>query len=130
MQPAIRAAIDPTDKSMPPEMMTKVMPTAMMPMKAVRVSTFIRLSSVAKSPLSKVPAMHSDNRPSTGPKPLMRAPSLAMRAPVETVVSVRAGCMGNQLLFGQVVSRQGGLQGAGAHHRDSVAQANQFDQFR
>lgn len=103
------------------------MPTAMMPMKAVRVSTFIRLSKVAKSPLSKVPAMHSDNKPSTGPKPLMRAPN---RAIGDTVVSVRAGCMGNQLLFGQVVSRQGGLQGAGAHHRDSVAQADQFDQFR
>src|SRR5450830_99938 len=127
MQPAIRAAIDPTDKSMPPEMMTKVMPTAMMPIKAVRVSTFIRLSRVAKSPLSKVPAMHRASKPSTGPKPLMRAPKLARG---DMLVSVRAGCMGNQLLFGQVVSRQGGLQGAGAHHRDSVAQANQFDQFR
>ena len=41
---AISAAIDPTDKSMPPEMITKHMPTAMMPMKAVRVSTFITLS--------------------------------------------------------------------------------------
>jgi len=43
-EPAISAAIDPTDKSMPPEMITKHMPTAMMPIKAVRVSTFITLS--------------------------------------------------------------------------------------
>ncbi len=50
--PAMSAAIEPTDRSMPPEMITKHMPTAMMPMKAVRVSTFIALSSVAKSPLS------------------------------------------------------------------------------
>ena len=43
-EPAISAAMEPTDRSMPPEMMTKHMPTAMMPMKAVRVSTFITLS--------------------------------------------------------------------------------------
>ena len=123
--------MDPTDRSIPPEMMTKVMPTAMMPMKAVRVSTFIRLSRVAKSPLSKVPAMHRDNKPSTGPKPLMRAPKRATAVAIgDMVVSVRAGCMGNQLLFGQVVCGQGGLQGAGAHHRHAVAQADQFDQFR
>ena len=42
--PAISAAIEPTERSMPPEMMTKHMPTAMMPMKAVRVSTFMALS--------------------------------------------------------------------------------------
>jgi hypothetical protein len=67
--PAMSAAIEPTERSMPPEMMTKHMPTAMMPMKAVRVSTFITLSSVAKSPLSAVPAMHSTTSPSNGPKP-------------------------------------------------------------
>ena len=67
MQPAMSAAMEPTERSMPPEMMTKHMPTAMMPMKAVRVSTFIALSQVAKSGLSKVPAMHSNTRPTMGP---------------------------------------------------------------
>ena len=71
--PAISAAIEPTDRSMPPEMITKHMPTAMMPMKAVRVSTFIALSSVAKSLLSSVPAMHSSTRPMTGPMPCRRS---------------------------------------------------------
>src|SRR5450830_2104599 len=126
MQPAIRAAIEPTDRSMPPEIITNVMPTAMMPIKAVRVSTFIILSMVAKSPLSKVPAMHRASKPSTGPKPLMRAPSLTRDV---TVVSVRAGCMGNQLLFSQVLGAERGLQTACAHHRDAVAQADQFNQF-
>jgi hypothetical protein len=67
MQPAISAAIEPTDRSMPPEMMTKHIPTAMMPMKAVRVSTFMALSTVAKSALRSAPAMHSSTRPTTGP---------------------------------------------------------------
>src|ERR1700745_2213028 len=63
MLPAISAAIDPTDRSMPPEMITNVMPTAMIPMNDVRVSTFIMLSTVAKSRLSSVPAMHRTIRP-------------------------------------------------------------------
>jgi hypothetical protein len=41
---------------MPPETITNVMPTAMMPMKAVRVSTFIMLSMVAKSGFSRAAA--------------------------------------------------------------------------
>ena len=56
-------------RSMPPEMMTKHMPTAMMPIKAVRVSTFIALSKVAKSGLSRVPATHSSARLAIGPIP-------------------------------------------------------------
>ncbi len=43
ISPAMKAAIDPTERSMPPEVMTKVMPTAMMPMKAERASTFVTL---------------------------------------------------------------------------------------
>ena len=42
--PVINAAMEPTDKSMQPEIITKHMPTAMMPIKAVRVSTFMMLS--------------------------------------------------------------------------------------
>ena len=41
--PAITAAIEPTDRSSPPEVITKVAPMAMMPMKEVRASTLVRL---------------------------------------------------------------------------------------
>ena len=71
--PAISAAIEPTDRSMPPLTITKHMPTAMMPMKAVRVSTFIALSIVAKSWFSAKPVMHSTTSPTTGPSPCRRA---------------------------------------------------------
>jgi hypothetical protein len=37
--------------------------------------------------------------------------------------------MGDQLLFGQAVVRQRGLQPAGAHHRDAVRQADQLHQL-
>ncbi len=49
------------------------MPTAMMPMNAVRVSTFIALSIVAKSWFSAKPAMHRTTRPTTGPSAPTRA---------------------------------------------------------
>ncbi len=44
ISPATKAAIDPTDRSSPPAVMTKVMPTAMMPMKADRAATLVRLA--------------------------------------------------------------------------------------
>ena len=69
VQPAISAAIDPTDRSMPPDTITKHMPTEMMPIKAVRVSTFMALSSVAKFGFSSTPAMHSNTKPTMGPAP-------------------------------------------------------------
>ena len=40
---ATKAAIEPTERSMPPAVMTNVMPTAMMPMKADRASTLVTL---------------------------------------------------------------------------------------
>ena len=91
--PAISAAIDPTERSMPPEMITKHMPTAMMPIKAVRVSTFMPLSKVAKSRLSSVPATHSSARPAIGPIPCRRAhhdrPAVAPAVPR---AGVSGGC--------------------------------------
>ena len=44
ISPATKAAIDPTDRSSPPAVMTKVMPIAMMPMKADRASTLVMLA--------------------------------------------------------------------------------------
>ena len=46
--PAMNAAIEPTERSSPPEVMTKVMPTAIMPMKAERASTLVMLPAERK----------------------------------------------------------------------------------
>ncbi len=127
MLPAISAAIDPTDRSMPPEMITKVMPTAMMPMNEVRVSTFIRLSSVAKSRLSSVPTMHNTISPTSGPSAYRRCAKRNARP--DWTASVGAGRMGDQLLFGQMLERERGLQASRAHHGNAVTQADQLDQF-
>src|SRR6476659_872925 len=147
--PAISAAIEPTERSMPPEMMTKHMPTAMMPINAVRVSTFMALSKVAKSGLSSVPATHSSARPATGPIPCRRAAhdrtAAAPAAPgVGALVVSGCGvggvfggsrcivcscCKRNQCLFAQVFGIERGLQATRPHHGDAVAQADQFNQL-
>src|ERR1700682_3430985 len=126
MLPAISAAIDPTDRSMPPEMITNVMPTAMIPINDVRVSTFIMLSTVAKSRFSSVPATHSTIRPASGPSPCSRCASRNARP--AGAVSVGAGRMGDQLLFGQMVEAECRLQLAAAHDDDAMAEADQLDQ--
>src|ERR1700743_3857130 len=134
--PAISAAIEPTDRSMPPLMITKHMPTAMMPMNDVRVSTFIALSTVAKSWFSAKTATHSASRPTTGPSPCRRVHAWRARVTPRSRVlagagaSVESGGVGNQGLFGELVRRQRGLQRAGAHHGDAVADADQLDQIR
>src|ERR1700722_11746883 len=127
MLPAINAAIDPTDRSMPPEIITNVSPTAMMPMNEGRVSTFIRLSTVAKSWLSKVPVMHSTRRPTSGPSPY-RWCARRMARP-DWAASVGGGRMSDHLLFGQVIEIERGLQASRAHHGDAMAQSDQLNQF-
>src|SRR4051812_38579654 len=123
--PAISAAIEPTDRSMPPETITKVMPTAMMPMKAVRVSTFIMLSMVAKSGFSSAPAMHSRTSARTGPMPF----KCCRPAMEKAGLVVGVGCMGNQVFFCKLVRAEHGLQAAAVQHRHAVGQADQFDEF-
>src|SRR5450755_2334965 len=145
--PAISAAIEPTDRSMPPPMITKLMPIAMIPMNAVRVSTFMALSQVAKPGLSKVPAMQSAIRPTSGPRLCARclhAFDLAARrapasggaigamgaSPAATGVLVGAGRMGDQSLFGQSVGIERRLDLAGAHDHHPMAKPDQLDQLR
>src|SRR5690349_21269219 len=128
MLPAMSAAIEPTDRSMPPEMMTKVIPTAMMPMNDVRVSTFIALSTVAKSPLSKVPPIHSAISPMSGPTPNMKRATVERRLSL-SVSSVCAGRMRDQPLFSQKIHAERRDELARAHHADAMAQADQLDQL-
>src|SRR5690349_17446152 len=127
MLPAINAAIDPTERSIPPEMITNVIPTAMIPMNDVRVSTFIMLSTVAKSRFSSVPAMHNTISPASGPSPCNRC-AIRIARPAGAV-SVCAGRMCDQLLFSQMVEAERRLQAPRAHHRDAMAQPDQLDQF-
>ena len=43
IMPAMKAAIEPTDRSSPPEVITKVAPMAMMPMNEARATMLVRL---------------------------------------------------------------------------------------
>ena len=49
ISPAMKAAIDPTERSSPPAVITKVMPTAMMPKKALSVS-MLQITRVEANP--------------------------------------------------------------------------------
>ena len=53
MTPAITAAIDPTDRSIPPAVITNVAPTAIIPMNADRVSKLVILPSLKKAVFSE-----------------------------------------------------------------------------
>ena len=64
--PATSAAMEPTERSSPPPEITKVAPTAMMAMKAERVTTFMRLETVRKSGLMREPATTSTKRAMNG----------------------------------------------------------------
>ena len=66
--PARKAAIEPTDRSSPPWVMTKVMPTAISPMKAERASTFDRFTGARKAGFSRAPRMNSPTRATRGPR--------------------------------------------------------------
>ena len=75
MMPVTKAVIEPTDRSSPPEEMTKVAPTAMMAMKAERVTTLVTLVADRKSGLISTPTMARMARAMKGPMStqLMRA---------------------------------------------------------
>ena len=66
IMPAVSAAMEPTERSSPPPAITKVAPTAMMAMKAERVTTFSRFDAVRKSGLMSAPAIDQHDQRDEG----------------------------------------------------------------
>ncbi|GAA6190351.1 hypothetical protein NBRC116597_02700 [Phaeobacter sp. NW0010-22] len=67
ISPAIKAAIDPTDKSKPPAVITKVMPTAMIPIKAERARTLVILAALRKLEFNIAPMINKTTKAIMGP---------------------------------------------------------------
>ncbi len=67
MQPEIKAAIEPTERSIPPVVMTKVAPTATMPIKELRASILLRFPALRKASLTKIPIIKMATRAINGP---------------------------------------------------------------
>src|SRR5690554_3358923 len=67
MMPVTKAIIDPTDRSRHPDEMTKVAPTAIMAMKADRVTTFEMFVSVAKFEFTSMPTSNTIPSAMKGP---------------------------------------------------------------
>src|SRR5690606_33361938 len=113
--------------------------TEIMPMNAVRVSTFMMLSMSAKLLFNSVPAMHSSTRPTMGPSACRRPrhegtvcrparpPACAAGTSGRLLCS---GCMSNQLLLVQLFRLEHSLQMSRAHHRHAVAQADKLHELR
>ena len=67
INPAMKAAIEPTERSSPPAVMTKVMPTAMIPMKADLANTFVMLAIDRKFSFIPAPMATSTRSATIGP---------------------------------------------------------------
>lgn len=78
MIPVTKAIIEPTDRSSPPDEITKVAPTAIIAMKALRVMTLIRLADDTKLGFTSAPNSTITARAMKGARSAqrMRAPSL------------------------------------------------------
>jgi hypothetical protein len=67
MQPEINAAIDPTDRSIPPAVITNVAPTATIPIKELRASMFAKLPELRKASFTKTPSKKTKTNAINGP---------------------------------------------------------------
>src|SRR5690606_4412621 len=144
--PARNAAIDPTERSMPPAMITKVAPTAMIPMNAERVRTLKMFVEVRNDGWISAPMTTSRTRPSSGVScchgtllTLCRqvgavatsGTDMGFRGPRlgERYVAAQAGRVGHHRLLGQVVAGERPGHPAPVHHDDAVGQAEDLGQL-
>ncbi len=135
MTTVLSATIEPTDKSMPPEMMTSVIPSAAMPTMVVWRAMVSRLRDERK--LSGPMIANSAKtaiRPSSGPnRPSSRPPGrgdFGFRVS-DFGLHARASCpVASSIKACSSISRHrsGGAEFAAAHHGDAVADARQFGQ--
>src|SRR5690606_16714773 len=120
--PARNAAIDPTERSMPPAMITNVAPTAMIPMNAERVRTLKMFVGVRNDGWMSEPTTTSRTRPSSGvscchgTRPSLSRQvgagatsetDMGLRCPRvgDAAVAAQAGRVGDHRLLGQLVAR-------------------------
>src|SRR5690606_16877878 len=135
--PARNAAIDPTERSMPPEMITNVAPMAMIPMNAERVRTLKMFVGVRNDGWIREPMTTSRTRPSSGVSCCHGTdPSLSRQVgtgatsdtdmssvhlPLRDVAVVaQAGGVGHHRLLVQVVAGEDPRHHAAPHDRHTV----------
>ena len=83
IMPAVKAAIEPTDRSSPPEVMTKVAPTAMMPMNEARATILAMLADGQEIAVERRAEDQQQRQRDSGPStPILKARPLAAVAVV------------------------------------------------
>src|SRR5690625_1462689 len=146
MMPVTNAIMDPTDKSRHPDEITNVAPTAIMAIKAERVTTLLMLVSVAKLLLTKIPATMTSARAINGPMAAhrIRRGDLSIVSSVVALVMVvsshatwwagfgkvcarmTAGGGIDHILFGNFARVQFCCNASSTHHKNTIRQADQF----
>src|SRR5690606_36002376 len=140
MMPVTNAIMEPTERSSPPEEMTKVAPTAMIAMKADRVITLIRFAPEVKFELISAPRRTITASAMNGAKSAqrMRLPSSAVAACAVAVVMCLlprrpslAGCGGiDDGLFIDLVAVQFRDDPLIAHDEHSICETDKLLHFR
>src|SRR5688500_10508905 len=133
MMPVTKAIIEPMDRSSPPDAITKVAPTAMIAMKALRVTTLIRLADAMKFEFTSPPKSRITASAMKGARSAqrMRVPSSAGAFVAVTTVmvflpnscasSARGGV--DDIFLGDILAAKLGDNFAGPHHQHPVGEA-------
>src|SRR6056297_6026 len=136
MAPARNAAMEPTERSIPPAMITNVEPTAMMPMNALRVSTLKMFVDDRNAGFISEPTITSATRPRSGVsvcqgiRRLGRAVAVASGGVVMKVpLLLESGRVLHDLVLVDVVAVQDPGDPPRAHHDDAVAEADDLRQL-
>ena len=115
------ATIDPTDRSMPPERITNVMPTATMALMLVCWAMLSRFETVRKCGVSAHSTAHSTSRPMTRAEAARPHTALArLRSQRRAQHALLRGVGGVELR----------LDAAAVHHENAIAHAEQLGQLR
>src|SRR3954451_20591384 len=130
---ATNATMEPTDRSRPPADITKVAPTAMMAMKALRVMTFKRLSMPMKFGFAIAPSISSRTSATNGATArrsmsfqdfcTFRVSAASSVISLRSLLGLDAGRQHDDLVLVHVLACHGADDPPGPHDNDAVANA-------
>src|SRR3954462_15145508 len=131
---ATNATIEPTDRSRPPADITNVAPTAMMAMKALRVMTFSRLSTLMKFGFAIAPSIRRSASATKGAAArrsmsfqdfwIFRASAASSVILLCSLARFDAGRQHDDLVLVHVLAGYGANDPSGPHDHDAVANAD------
>src|SRR5690554_3380470 len=138
IMPELKAAMEPTERSMLPVPIMKVAPMAMIPVKALLVKTLVRLAMDRNVGLMVVPKIISATTAAKGPMSCheKRVPSCLSLACLSVVgwfipySSFNAGGIQHDFFFIDFIAQELTYNPSAAHHNHSITQTDNLAQLR